>query len=175
MSRWFCLTVEPQKEFAAELILKRLNVAAFVPVELKTPRASRKRSRRNLDVPPRKYPMFGSRYCFAFLAGQAQMFDLTMRIHIIKGVVGIRGKPFEFPLEAIDYLMRKSGQNIPHVAAPNPHASFAKGEIVEITEGPFEGHVVPIEEIKGELAQFVIKILGKEQRLQLPLEILRAA
>ena len=171
---WFALTVVPQKEFMAETILRRLGVAAFVPVEYKWPRASRKRKRSNIELQPRAYPLFGSRYVWAGFSDVLPMHQLH-QLHIITGVVSVADKPAQFPAPAIEYLMQQSGVNIPWRWATNPHKSFKSGDVVEVVQGPFAGHTLPIQKINGNFATVLFDLLGKTQPIDILLDYLEAA
>ncbi|MFA5952297.1 MAG: transcription termination/antitermination NusG family protein [Hyphomicrobium sp.] len=172
--RWYILRVEPQKEFAAVDIIDKRGALSFVPVEVKFPRQSRHR-RRALDkqAEPKKYPIFPG-YVFAAFNGVLPMHELA-KLYVVKGVVGLEGKPYEVPAKIIDSIKHLSGKALPRRSTPNPHKSFDVGETVEITGGPFEGHVLPIIGVSGKMAEFFVQFLGTEQKVQVPLSFLEAA
>ncbi len=172
--RWYILRVEPQREFAAVDIIGRRGALSFVPVEEKFPRQSRHRRRaKDKQAEPKKYPIFPG-YVFAGFNGTIPMRELS-RLYVVRGVVGLEGKPYEVPQGIVDSLKHLSGTSLPRRSTPNPHKSFDVGETVEITGGPFEGHVLPIVGISGDMAEFFVQFLGKEQKVSVPRKFLEAA
>lgn len=170
---WYALTVPPQKEWVAEIILRRVGVPCFVPVEFKTPRKRRRFARRTELPQVKRYPMF-NRYVFAGFSGIIPLFDLR-ELRIIQGVVGFDGRPFAIPQLAIDRLMQLSGTSVPWRSAPNPHKSFRVGDKAHVTDGMFTDHVIRIVGLSGEFAQFMGQMFGKHQKLKVPLAFLEAA
>ncbi len=171
---WFCLTTVPQKEFLCETVLRAMGIAAFVPVEWKVPRSSRRHRRPNAGTPARAYPLLGSRYVFSGFADVLPMHQLH-QLHIITGVVSVANTPAQFPTPTIEYLMEMSQIHIPWRKAPNPHRSFQAGDVVEVVQGPFAGHTVPIQKINGQLATVMFNLLGKTQPIEILLDYLEAA
>lgn len=175
---WYALTVPPQKEFAAEQILRRVGFAAFAPVEEKFPRHRRGSRARDKTAKPKRYPFF-VRYVFAGFnlaehEGEIPLYRLS-KLNIIKGVVGSGGRPLPLPEEAVDQLIALSGKQIPWRSSPNPHKSFRKGDYAEINSGAFAGYTLPIEEVSGEFAIFIKQFFGKECKVKVPLRYLEAA
>lgn len=172
--RWYILRVEPQKEFAAVEIIDKRGGLSFVPVEVKFPRQNRHRRRAtDKQAEPKRYPIFPG-YVFAAFNGVIPMRQLA-RLYVVKGVVGIDGHPYEVPTDIIETLKAQSGKTFRRRSTPNPHKSFDVGETVEITGGPFEGHVLPIIGVSGKMAEFFVQFLGKEQKVKVPLSFLEAA
>lgn len=170
---WYALTTAPQKERAAEHILKILHVEAFVPVVEKQPRL-RKRHLGKAKPEPKRYPMVSS-YVFARFPGSVPFHRLD-DIHVITSVVGFEGRPFVIPDDAMDRMMALSADAPPWRAAPNPHQAFQAGETVHILDGHYlEGHTLPIKEISGGLARFLVKLMGKEHTVSVPLRYCEAA
>lgn len=206
---WYALRVEPQKELAAEEILKNLGYAAFVPVELKFPRLKRGSRARDKSAPGRRYPIFQGHVLCGFEGAyegdvdprwnedtqlslkhqQLPMYvlrelDSTLirqrRMQgFIKGVYGAGGEPLIIPAKAVMTLLNISGTSIPWRKTRNPHKSystdFRKGDTVEIVEGAFTGHTLPILDVKGKFAEFILRFLGSEQKVKVPLAFLEAA
>lgn len=170
--RWYILRVEPQKEFAAVEIIDKRGAVSFVPVETKFPRARHRRRAVNKAAEPKLYPIFPG-YVFAGFRGVIPMRQLA-RLYVVKGVVG-NGRPYEVPASIIETLKAQSGKTFRRRSTPNPHKSFDVGETVEITGGPFEGHVLPIVGVSGKMAEFFVQFLGKEQKVKVPLSFLEAA
>jgi transcription antitermination factor NusG len=171
--RWYILRVEPQKEFPAEQIIDKRGAISFVPVEEKFPRLSRHSRKRDKAAEPKRYPIFPG-YVFAGFHGTIPMRELA-RLYVIKGVVGLEGRPYEVPGDIIEGLKKLSGKTLPRRSSPNPHKSFDVGETVEITGGPFEGWSLPIVGISGKMAEFMVQFMGKEQKVKVPLAFLEAA
>lgn len=170
---WYCLCVQPQREYVAEHVLRQLGIVAFVPTEMKHLRNPRRRRRQNFKPKKRAYPMFGSRYLFVGYQDLLPAFELS-QIHLITGFVAIDGRPAVFPAEAIEHLARISKNVIHRRSTPNPHQAFVAGDRVEVMAGPFNGHVVEIGKVRGNLASFCLELFGKVHAVELPLECLSA-
>lgn len=176
---WYALTVPPQKELAAEQILRRVGYAAFVPVEPRYPRKNRYARTRDKKAEPRNFPQL-PRYVFAGFdarenEGEIPLFRLSS-LNVITGVVGFNGTPAKLREEAVKKLMQLSGVSIPWRAAPSPHKSFRAGDLVNVEAGIFTGQkLLPIVEIDARKAHFWLQLFGKEQLVGIPLEFLAAA
>ena len=179
---WYCLVCVPQKEFITEHILQQIGIApsVFVPSEVKYPRANRKRLRHSRSRSGKPYPLFGSRYIFVGFEGEIPTYHLR-RIHLVTGVVlerqGAHFRPAQFPVEDIQNVVDlcesgKHGTLLVRGTTPNPHKSFQAGEYVDVTAGPFEGYNLRIRTVRGNFAQFALRIFGKRQLIELPLNSL---
>jgi transcription antitermination factor NusG len=173
LSPWYVLRTQPQKEFAAETILRKLGVSVFVPSEPKYPRVKRGSRARNKNAQPKYYPFFTS-YLFARFDDGIPWHRLE-RLHVITGVVGFDGQPLRLPEDEVEILLAMSGQSVPYRKAPSPHKAFQVGDEVEVMEGMFTGRTVPIVEIEGAFATFFTNFFGKRQKVKVPLSFLEAA
>ncbi|MBA2125073.1 hypothetical protein DLM45_02380 [Hyphomicrobium methylovorum] len=144
----------PQKEFAAEMVLRRRGHDVFVPVETKI-RRSRSRERKRIAV---TYPMMRS-YVFVGFEGEPPWYDLA-RLAVIQGVVGFDGKPAPISEAAIAKLKSLTGQSIPHGRSVNTHKALRPGDMAEITHGAFFGRIVKVVGLRGRKATIMMELFG---------------
>lgn len=171
---WYALYCPPQKEFAAQAILKRYGLETYVPVR----RDWRKRNKFTKTKELRAYPL-APRYIFAgFPPGIPLWFDL-FRLPLITGVVGIVDVPMRIDPRPLARLMALYPNGI---VAPDEQRhmatgeEFAIGDEVLVIDGPFDGLKVPVKSIKGDKATVTLQLFaGAVQELDLPIEILQAA
>lgn len=160
-----------QKEFAAEtLITERLGLPVFLPREIKYKRVGLKRKRVAVV-----YPMI-PRYIFADVPSShvnAALLAISA-LNPVQGVIGIAGVPAVIPREAIQRLMKLSGTALPTKVQP-VHRSFAAGDRVEISKGPFRGNIVPVIGITGRHARVIMDMFGAIMEISIELEALEAA
>lgn len=173
LSAWYVLRTQPQKEFAAEEIMRMLGLSAFVPKEPKYPRLRRGSRVRNKEAKPKLYPYFTG-YLFAKFEGDIPWHRLA-QLHIITGVVSFDGRPLRLDVEAVARVMTIQGQSIPYRNSPNPHRSFQAGDDVRVNGGPHDGKTVPLVEIDGDFAFFVEKHFGRDKKRRVPINLLEAA
>lgn len=166
---WFAFRVEPQKEKAAEQILKRRGFTAFVPTEARY----RRRSRRHKKAVVQSYPMLLG-YVLMRFDGPVPWHEI-FRLKMIYAVVGINGKPARLPNTAIDRLVALSNAAIPYRSSVNTRRSVQVGETVRIAEGPFRDIVVKVENIVDGKAMVVLGLFNADQQVAVSVDSLEAA
>lgn len=165
---WFAFRTAPQKEFSAEALARtRLGVTAFTPREIKWRRSGPQRVRTQ-----HVYPMF-PRYLFASIPSASGL-RRVLELNPIQGVVGFGGVPASISNTAMENLMKLSGTVVPTRTAP-VHRAFVPGDTVEISAGPFKGHVVPVLGIKGKHAKVLLELFGTPQVVRIEVEQIEAA
>lgn len=168
---WYAFRTAPQKEFAAEsLISGRLGLPVLVPREIKWKRVGLHRKKTAVI-----YPML-SRYVFSDVPSSQvnQAILAILALNQIQGVIGVAGRPSIIPGDAIQRLMKISGTALPTKVQP-VHKSFALGDRVEISKGPFRGSVVPVTGINGKYAKVLLDMFGANMEITIGLEALEAA
>ena len=167
---WYAFRVEPQKEFAAQEIVNRHGFRAVVPHEWRFIRGANAKRRSKTKI----YP-YVIGYVFVEIEHPPNWY-LMFSMHCLKSVVGSGGQPTPIPRQAIDGLLRLTGQSIPHVLSRNTRrASFVPGDNVRIAEGPFTGFEGRVETVHGAKARMVFEMLGAMRDVDVPLDTLEAA
>lgn len=171
--RWFAFTTTPSRETAAREMLGEY------AAETRLPRGVRelKRSPRG-KVRKRSYPLMAG-YAFAgFDAPQrlARLLEALETAHMRGQRLAVRrlvataaGNPLELKIdgdgrpwwETMDYstVQLEGGEARP--------LGWGRGDIVRMTEGPFEGFRGPVERVNGERARLLLDMFGRS----VPLEI----
>ncbi len=116
------------------------------------------------------------RYVFAALPAQHKFFAMhkILALDPVQGVVGFGDGPIRIPDHAIASLKRISGHMIATRHQP-VHKSFVPGDKVEIIDGPFRGHVVPVLGINGKKAKVLHALFGANMELTISTDSLEAA
>ena len=83
--------------------------------------------------------------------------------HLIKsihGVTGFLGKPTPVPENEVESILQRAEQG---TAQPRALISFDEGEVVSVTDGPFEGFSGMVEEVDEESARLkvMVSIFGR--------------
>lgn len=171
MSHWFAIRTAPQREFALageHGILRKKGYEVFLPTETKKRKSIKKGRRFVYEV---SYPMF-TRYIF--VREGFSWLELMAERHV-SGVVGFEGQPAPIPDAEITRLKAMSGALIPHRRSVNPHKAVRKGEMAEITYGPYAGQVVKIEGLHGQKARVFLTLFGGAREVEIKLAQLEAA
>ncbi|MBL0374020.1 hypothetical protein JJB09_18525 [Rhizobium sp. KVB221] len=167
---WYALVVPPQKEFAAQEILKRRGVVTFCPFES----LWRKKSRYTKEKVLRHFPVM-PRYVFAGFAGDPSWFHV-FQTPLILSVVGVQGEPA--PIEGMGRLVSlfRNGLRRPDAERHmRTHREYGVGDAAVVVDGPLADRIVRVEEISGGHAFFRMELFGSEHRLSLTLDKLEAA
>jgi transcription antitermination factor NusG len=163
---WYMISVPPQKEFAAWLILNQRGFTVYLPTERKYRRANRYKKSKELT----QYPLM-SRYMFVGFDGFEDWYSL-FRFHLVQNVLGVNGEP-----KQIDRNWIKQSYRAYHDYKP-PHElkymrsghEFKEGDMVEVIDGPFDGHKIKVEEIVGKKAISTVKFLNIDTKVSIPLD-----
>lgn len=162
------------KEFAVQRALRAFDAEAYVPLSRKFRRTNRFR-REKIRI---AYPATPGCVFAGFLPGQERWYEVFTDVPSLYGVLSADGAPiavegnrlaefvhdnrFRFEAAEIERYMRT-------------HYEFKTGDRVRIAEGPFEGHLVDVHEIRGAKAHILIELLGGAQEVAIPLDKLEKA
>ena len=166
MADWYAFRTRPGREFEAQHQIDRSGHETVLPVEFKYRRVNRYSKRREL----RAYPAM-PRYVFAKASPHL---EITRTRHV-QGVVSLGGSNRPIPPRAAAHILNSSMDAAEYLLAPNPHRSFRKDDLVRLTDGPFEGHVVRVASINRGKACVIVAVFGAHRKIHVPLEILEAA
>lgn len=167
---WYALTVPPQKEFAAQEIMKRRGFTSFCPFES----LWRKRSRYTKEKELRHFPLM-PRYLFIGFASEPTWYEI-FQIPLIVSVVGLEGKPAKLSNMARFVSNFRNGLRRPDAERHmQTHREYTIGETVLVLDGPLAERMVKVEDISAGHAFFKLEMFGTERRLSLPVGSLAAA
>lgn len=167
---WYCLRTAPLKEFTVQMLLDRRGISTFIPVETKWKRIGPKKKKE-----PISYPMVPR---YIFVSSDQRQFPwhevLRLKGLPVSGVVTCDGQPASISQQAMQKLWRMSGNSF-RTRQTRVHKSFVPGDKVTIVEGAFKDWSVPVESIKGPVAEVLIPLFNSTQRVRVRLENLEAA
>lgn len=155
---WYVIRVAPQKEFVVQELLARKGVVTYCPSDSRWRRKNRFQKQKSL-IP---YPLMPS-YVFAgFIPGVPAWFDL-FSIGPVLGCVGFNGRPARVNPGRMSKLISQHRNGL---VRPDEEQfmktwrEFKTGDLVRISQGPFEGCVVPVVDVKGPHAKILIEMFG---------------
>ncbi|GLI23472.1 transcription antitermination factor NusG [Xanthobacter flavus] len=158
---WYVIRVAPQKEFVVQELLSRKGIVTYCPSDSRWRRKTRFQKAKQL-IP---YPLMPS-YVFAgFVPGVPAWLDL-FSIGPVLGCVGVHGEPRRVRPEGMKKLI---GSYRNGLVRPDEEQfmktwrEYKRGDLVRISQGPFEGIVVPVVEVKGPNAKILLQMFGSER------------
>lgn len=167
---WYALTVPPQKEFAAQEIMKRRGFTTFCPFESLWRRKSKYTNEKEL----RHFPLM-PRYLFVGFDDHPSWFDV-FQIPLIVSVVGLEGVPAKLGNMQRFVSNFRNGLRRPDAERHmKTHREYKVGDTVLVVEGPLADRLVKVEDISHGHAFFKMEMFGTEYRLSLPVGKLEAA
>lgn len=167
---WYALLVPPQKEFAAQDVLKRLGIVSFCPFES----LWRHKNKYSKEKELRHFPIM-PRYVFAGFSDAPPWYSL-FQLPIIASVVGLSGNPAT--IHGMPDLIRRfrNGLKRPdHEKHMRTHREYAAGDLAVIVDSAMSGRVVHVTSIENGHAFFTLEMFGAQMTLSLPTEKLEAA
>lgn len=162
---WYALLTRAGSELDVEALLTAEGIVAVVPVRREWRRVNRY-VKRKAQV---RYSLL-PRYVFVgFGAGQASDYDdevraicsIMRRLTLVQGVVGWDDLPRRMVAREVAVFLRDLGE----VIAPKwqKHVKSGKefeiGDEAQITAGPFEGHIVKVDDVIGRQAKVTLDLL----------------
>jgi transcription antitermination factor NusG len=174
MLTWLVLRVAPQKEFEAERRIRLRGHQTLCPFELKW----RRKSVYTKHKVSKPYPIF-TRYVFTGIERWPHDFrDIQDNIEEVQGVVGAGHDPVhlsEPEMNWIKAIADAQGDLKSIASAVAVHKAIKPGDNVRIIEGPYFGHVGPMESIIGQNAQVVVQIFNSMHLVKVPMAKLERA
>ncbi|MDB5525532.1 MAG: hypothetical protein JWM58_3295 [Rhizobium sp.] len=167
---WYALITPPQKEFAAQEILKRRGIATFCPFES----VWRRKSRYTTDKHLRHFPVM-PRYVFAGFETEPSWYHI-FQTPLVAAVVGLNGCPV--PIDGMPKLvsMFRNGLRRPDAERHmKTHREYHVGDAAVVVSGPLSDRIVKVEEISNGHAFFRMEMFGSVHRLSMTLDKLEAA
>ena len=169
---WYALKVQSRSEFVAQDTLSQRGLLTYVPVK-KVWRWRNKYARMRND--PKDLVSYAEipGYVFVgFSAGQIIVDNIPewfsiFEIPTIRGAVGVGGCPMAVDQEGLVNLAETfpNGLHKPdREAFMRTYREFGEGDDVVICNGPFEGCVVPVLEIRDDKTLIELDLFGRKTR-----------
>lgn len=165
---WYLFKTMTTRETATEQILRSRGFVPFLPVERKEVKLRRWKGDPKTEV--RDFALYPG-YIFAAHDGSGDWWTRITALRPIFGPICCEGVPAVIPVAEIERLASLSG----NVKMLPKGPRLAPGVRVRITEGIYQGHVVPIESIKNDRARLPLSIFGSERSVVVRVEHLEAA
>ncbi|MFT6461015.1 MAG: transcription antitermination factor NusG [Maricaulis maris] len=169
---WYLIRVPSGKEFVAERILDDAGLIVFVPTETKF----RKVNRMAKTKTEMRFALIPGYCLIGIYRGDAKTVDAQwanlFRFRLVREVIGHDGRPMVLPYRQVRALLVRHSRG--EFNAPDSqrwmrtYREFEAGDRVEILEGPFEGHVAEVTEIRGQQARMVLRLFGAERAVDIP-------
>lgn len=170
---WYAVRTPPLREFTAETILRQRGYAIICPVLRKRVRASRTTKRKKQIEAPLipGYVLMG----FSGAPDWHKLFRFGRRQELVTSVCGHRGRAQAIPESSMNWIARMIKTIDVEVIDRHEHGfgSLKSGDNVEVLEGPFQGHVVRVEELSGKSATCLIDLFGGKQNTKISVDNLQ--
>jgi hypothetical protein len=108
----------------------------------------------------------------------ARLFSLTMyggpmtgQVPVARSVIGVSGRPWPIPSRSVDELAARSGV-VFQLPTSKP---ITAGSPARLTIGPFAGHTVRVEAVRGQQARVLLGILGSTREITVRVDTMEAA
>lgn len=165
---WYLFKTMTTRETATAQLLKNRGFVPFLPVERKEVKLRRWKGDPKTEV--RDFALYPG-YIFAAHDGSGDWWTRILAMRPIFGPICREGVPVPIVASEIERLSKLSGNVTMLPKAP----ALAPGVRVRITEGIYQGQVVPIESIKSGRAKLPLSIFGAERQVEVRVEHLEAA
>ena len=173
---WYALRVESQKEFVTQRILQILGLMSYVPVRREWRHKNKFDKSTNKPKTLFSFPETVGYVFVGFAPNQLVTGNIPhwlklFKVFTIKAAIGVAGRPLQVDPESLKRLAKQYPNGLQR---PNreqymrTYKEFKEGDDVRICSGPFEGHVVPVKEIKEGHATLPVKFLGVEREIIMP-------
>ncbi|MEG9884803.1 MAG: transcription termination/antitermination NusG family protein [Hyphomicrobiales bacterium] len=166
---WYGVLGRSGKEFVAQKVIARAGACAWLPLHTKW-RLQNHFSRAKIKI---AYPVIAGCLFVGFKAGHEDWWAVRRKAGCVHGVIGIRGYPVAITGARLSAFVAR---NRIRFGAPNEQRfmrsrhEFKVGDSARIVEGPFEGRVVDVRQIKGGYARVLMMLLGGSREVKLMLD-----
>lgn len=171
---WYALRARPATERLVADRLGSLGVPCAVPIKIEYRRRSRVAKTKEAVTLP---VLTG--YVFAAVA--PGRWGAVLGVRHVSGVLGVEGVPTRMRAAQLAAFCRRSAAGAFSAPEHQRHMrtgrEFSVGQKVEVfgTRTPFDGRVVEVAELRGEVAQVVMQMLGSTRTVAVGLDRLVAA
>ncbi len=176
---WYALVTKSGAERPVAAQLERRGLVTVVPIrreERLVNRHSKRRHMIELPLLPRYvFVGFGYGCASGYDEELRSFFALQRDLTLVQAVVGMEGLPRRMDAEKVAAFIVRSGVVIKMLPVPQDKRP-AEGDDATITDGPFEGNVVRVREIRGAEARVLMPFFGNpEYEVGVPLANLSKA
>ena len=163
MSKWYVVLTKPKQEARAEEHLKAQGGEVFLPrIQLEKIRKGKR-----VEVVE---PLFPG-YLFVNIKGCEQLIGSIRSTRGVRQLLRFGVEPLEIRAALISDLRHRCGEKV-----EDSQESFAEGQSVEITSGPFKDYQGIFKQFDGEQRAIVLlNLLNQQQELLVELEQLHAS
>jgi transcription antitermination factor NusG len=171
---WYAVIVKSGKEFITHRIFNRVCEGVYMPMQ----RRWRRKNRYCRDKVKIAYAAIPGCMFIGFQQGRENWYTLFRKINSLRAVVGVAGRPVAVTGQCLaDFLDRNKGNF--DVADDEQfmrtYHEFKIGDRVQIVEGPFDGHVVEVQNINNGKAHILLDLFGVPQDVEIYLDKLEKA
>lgn len=170
---WYALRTPAQKEFIAQEILTQKGLVTYCPTDKRWRRRNRFQKHKELIG----YAMLPRTVFVGFEPGIPPWFDI-FALPAVSSVVAINGKPMRLDPQGMSNLINNYANGIQRPKEEQHMQTgkeFRAGDLVRVSDGPFDGMVVPVHEIRGREARVFLELFGGRHEVAIPAELLEAA
>jgi transcription antitermination factor NusG len=168
---WYVIVCNINCEKRAELGLRQRGFLTYLPVLTKTVVHGRKKVERAVTR-----PLF-ARYLFVSTLEREMPFYHLRSTNGVESIVRNDGLPLSVPAEVVEEIMRReqTGEfDTTRQPTTLEEVGLTAGQAMQIVRGPFEGITATVRKLMpGRKAEIMIRILGSEQAVRMPLAELR--
>jgi transcription antitermination factor NusG len=170
---WYALRTPAQKEFIAQEILTQKGLVTYCPTDKRWRRRNRFQKQKQLIG----YAVIPRTVFVGFEPGIPLWLDI-FALPAISSVVAINGKPMRLDSEGMKRLVSVLANGIQRPKEEKHMQTgkeFKAGDLVRVVDGPFDGIVVPVHEIRGKEARVFLDLFGGHHEVSILTEYLEAA
>lgn len=172
---WFVIFVLSGHEFQAQRILDKWGARAYLPLCAKWRRLNRyQKSKIKIS-----YPMTAGCMFLGLRPDQERWLELFQTCGSLYCVLGVDGQPTRLDGSRLErFLLVNHDKLVPpdEEQFMHTHREFTKGDTVEVLGGPFDGHKVRVEDIRGRLGKVALEVFGSERLIDIDLDkLIKAA
>lgn len=166
---WYVVFVMTGKEYLTQRMLSNWGASVYLPLCRKW----RRLNRYTRDKTKIAYPAVAGSLFVGFERGQERWFDIFRSISSVYGVLGIDGRPVTVDGGRLETFIQENRFRF-NVAGEEQfmrtYHEFQIGDRVQIVDGPFDGHIVDVKDIKGRNAYILIDLFGTTQDVAISLD-----
>lgn len=163
-----------ERQFVIEMLLQAQRFDVFLP----TKKVWRRKSRYTKEKRLVSYPLLVGWLFIGWPISQNRWGDL-FRTNLVYDVAATDGVPFMIPNALMDDMFERWGG--PKTQAPRrerfmrTHYEFNVGDRARVVEGPFDGQIVRVVDLRGAKAKVLLAFLGVEREINIDTQILEVA
>jgi transcription antitermination factor NusG len=163
-----------KREFVIETLLRQRGFEVFLP----TKKVWRRKSKYTKEKRLVSYPLLVGWVFVGWPMNQYRWGDL-FRVNLVNDVAAVDGVPFMIPQSIMDDMFKRWGG--PRTQAPErerfmrTHYEFNVGDKARVVEGPFDGQIIRVVDLRGAKAKVLLDFLGGEREIEIDTQLLEVA